>query len=237
MLHKTKAGFTLVETTLSMIFVSILLLTVAGVSLGIIKSYHQGVTIKTVNEVSHAIAEDLRSSVRRGVMQISDAPCSEDNASDFCDYANYGTLCTGEYTYVWNKAEAINDPIKQVVRLNNTNQPLRFVKVIDRGRELCGLNIEQLSDRLSTSTEIPETERAIELIKMSDNNLMMYDFSVMQGLADDLSQQAVFRISFVLGSGSGSGIIEGVRQCDPSHFDKDYCAINKFEISVLARER
>jgi len=61
--ESVKNGFTLIELTLAIAFVSILLVTVSLITQEIVKLYRKGYTIKTVNQVGRDIIDDLTSSV------------------------------------------------------------------------------------------------------------------------------------------------------------------------------
>ena len=61
--ESVKNGFTLIELTFAIAFVSILLVTVSLITQEIVKLYRKGYTIKTVNQVGRDIIDDITSSV------------------------------------------------------------------------------------------------------------------------------------------------------------------------------
>lgn len=61
--ESTKSGFTLIELTLAIAFISVLLVTISLITQEIVKLYRKGYTIKTVNQVGRDVIEDLTNSV------------------------------------------------------------------------------------------------------------------------------------------------------------------------------
>lgn len=242
-----KKGFTLVETMISVAFLSVLLVGIGIVTNNIIKNYHQGIIIKAVNEIGYTIGEDVRQSIRVGTINID---------NDFRKSSNgvYGALCTGDYSYVWNYGAAIrqaqsNSAVTQLIQFenNSSKQIARLVKVKDFNRSFCSDEIFKSAEKVSNQlTDLQKTAitdknsntKIIELIKAADNDLMLYDINIKSGLQNLSSVQRIFQISFILGTGSGNEVsIDNVFQCDPGSHGREYCALNKFEISVLSRER
>ncbi len=226
---KTKPAFTIVETVISVAFIAILLIAIGTVSSHIVKTYHRGIIIKAVNDTGYAIGEDIRKSARSGSISSSDYRSIDDV---------YGVFCTGSYSYVWNYANEIQKKSSKLITFDG-NGTVRLAKLVDRSHYLCSdavvSNHNTISGLLKLGTATGDS-RAIEIIKSSDNDLMIHDFYVKAGLKDSNSGQAIYKATFLLGTGS-EGQITGNKQCDPAKHDQEYCAINKFEVSVLARER
>ena len=82
---KTKKGFTLVELSLSLVFVSILSLTVAYIINDTISSYRKGVVLKQINTVGSGLVDDLRASIQNS---------SSKSVKDDCSIV-YGSLYRG----------------------------------------------------------------------------------------------------------------------------------------------
>ena len=61
---KTKRGFTLVEISLSLVFIGILSLTVAYIINDTISSYRKGVTLKQVNTTGAGLVDDIRAAIQ-----------------------------------------------------------------------------------------------------------------------------------------------------------------------------
>ena len=132
---KTKRGFTLIELSLSLVFIAVLSLTVAYIINDTVASYRKGVTIKQVNTIGMSIVNDIRSSVRNGSTTDSfykmcekykgsnlEGKCQSENGRGFVTIEFRGTLegederaiplsgafCTGDYSYIWNSGYFFN---------------------------------------------------------------------------------------------------------------------------------
>lgn len=71
-LHSTKAGFTIIELTLTMSFVAVLLITIAIVTTNIVTIYQKGLALKAVNSVGRSLIDELTTA-------ISSAPAMDIN--------------------------------------------------------------------------------------------------------------------------------------------------------------
>ena len=61
---KKKQGFTLVELSLSLVFIAILSLTVAYIINDTISSYRKGVTLKQLNTIGSSLVDDMRAAIQ-----------------------------------------------------------------------------------------------------------------------------------------------------------------------------
>ena len=130
MLKKTSMeGFTLVELSLSMVFIGILSVLVVFIINNTVSAYRRGLTLGQVNTVGMEIVDDMRSAVQNssvGVLVNScnayedeeKQKCKEDDAYNFVSVTKmgnvkvgkdepssvpiYGAFCTGAYSYIWN---------------------------------------------------------------------------------------------------------------------------------------
>lgn len=133
--NNTKKGFTLVELSFALVFIAILLLVIAWLTLHITTTYEKGLTMKTVNATSKELIDDfsraIATSPARSVESLCSSKfsgsayndCKSDNARKFTYQQRYGTVkikgqntqvpvngafCTGRYSYIWNTAYALN---------------------------------------------------------------------------------------------------------------------------------
>ncbi|MBR2840030.1 hypothetical protein IKE82_01720 [Candidatus Saccharibacteria bacterium] len=132
-------GFTLVELSLSMVFISTLSLAVVMVITGAISSYHKSITMNQVNTVGTELVDDMRLSVQQSsstklsnmcekVYDGGNAECANDKARHFVSVARitsvrikgsevvaqeripvFGAFCTGTYSYIWNSGYFFDD--------------------------------------------------------------------------------------------------------------------------------
>lgn len=129
---KARKGFTLTELAVAIAFISILLLTIATVTLNMVRTYHKGNTMKEINTVGLELISEFTDAISAssnfnyksycslftGVAARTD--CEGDKGQKFIfqekamdinikntgttilGAQQYGIFCTGKYTYVWN---------------------------------------------------------------------------------------------------------------------------------------
>lgn len=124
LVKQKKAGFTIVELSLTMAFVGVLLITIAIVTTNIVTIYQKGMTIKAVNSVGRGLVDELVSAINTAPSVDTTSLCNslvtgdtnvrrciKENAFDYIYHAQYdaaegyqynGILCTGHYSYLWN---------------------------------------------------------------------------------------------------------------------------------------
>lgn len=132
-------GFTIIETSLAMVFVSILLLTVAMIITQMTSLYQKTLALKTVNATGQEVIDDI--SRIAGASSIANrknmcnnlsgaeyvTACTKDGAYKFVYHQFYsnniyvngklasdelptsGTFCTGRYSYIWNTGYVLKD--------------------------------------------------------------------------------------------------------------------------------
>ena len=129
---KTRKGFTLTELAVAIAFISILLLTIATVTLNMVRTYHKGNTMKEINTVGLELISEFTDAIsassnfdyksycslfinatqkeecesdsgQRFIFQESLVDVKIKNASmEISDAQKYGIFCTGKYSYIWN---------------------------------------------------------------------------------------------------------------------------------------
>lgn len=134
-----KKGFTMIELSLAMLFISIILITIAWLTMHITTVYQKGLAMKAVNatakelidDFSRAIAGSPVHSVQSQCLRYPSTSeaysiCTGDNARDFSYQQRYGIIrlkgktenktvptsgvfCTGRYSYLWNTAYVLDD--------------------------------------------------------------------------------------------------------------------------------
>lgn len=153
----TKNGFTLIELTLAIAFLSVLLVTVTVIMNEIISLYKKGYSIKTVNQVGRDLIEDFTNSVQGAPPASTLAYCEtytasatskkacEDDAGLLSIYQQYfvrikikstneqenlpyaGVFCTGQYSYIWNTGYVFGDGYEIADGSNKDKYKLSFI--------------------------------------------------------------------------------------------------------------
>lgn len=131
----TKKGFTIIELSLSMVFVGLLLVSIATVTIQITTIYQKGLAIRTVNAAGQELVDEFSRAIKtapnKGLtyrcnsIGIGDTDkCTDDGAYTYIyhqDYAiatvngkpaevpTHGVFCTGRYSYLWNTGYSLGN--------------------------------------------------------------------------------------------------------------------------------
>lgn len=139
--HRNKKGFTLIELSLSLAFISILALAIALIISNAVASYRRGLTLNQINTVGMDIVDDMRAAIQGSSTRepkvedcsgiIGKACDSSDNLVSVVKKGDIdgvgkvpvaGVFCTGEYSYVWNSGYAfLGDSDKIALRVYKSN--------------------------------------------------------------------------------------------------------------------
>jgi prepilin-type N-terminal cleavage/methylation domain-containing protein len=204
---QSNSGFTIVELSLAIVMVSILTLAILLLSLSVMKIYSKGVTLKSVNQVSRDIGDQLTRDLR------------EANPDDIVSSTAAGRLCLGNYSYVWNTPDMLTNP-------SSTNKyngkSIRLTRFIDPSADICS----------STSRTVNLSITGQEIIA-PDSNIAIHSLDISE-LGSDT---AIYSAKITLGtdeSGTYSGT-GGTATCKPpsdSSANFDFCTIRQFELVV-----
>lgn len=221
--YKNKSGFTLVELTLALAFVSILLISVATTTIQLGQTYNRGLTIKAVNQAGRAITSDLQRTINSSLTV---------NTASLNYYinpvgGNGGRLCLGSYSYIWNYGKSLNAGSYTNKYTVNTNNKIRFVKVADTGGSYCTSPNSTIDDTKST-----------ELLNVGDRELAIQSFVINNentGNRDAVTNSRLYYITLTIGTNKDSELETSYLRCkDPgvSGSNLTYCTVEAFAISL-----
>lgn len=212
--NSQKQGFTIVELMLAMAFVAILLVAVALLTISISQLYAKGVTYKELNQVGSEVSSDIKRTI--SASRVDDVkPLRVSNGS--------GSLCVGEYSYVWNDPALVKDAANGNT-IKYQSQPARLVKVRDVGGSFC----ESTYDKV-----IPAGVEAKDLlVGGGDRDLVVHGLSITPNPSTSTTGRELYTVSLTLGTGDVSAITGSSTCKPPSDEDSntEYCAINEFTI-------
>lgn len=234
-MHKSK-GFTIIEITLAMAFISVLLLSITLVSIQAGKVYNRGVILRDVNQSGREISDTLR----RDFLQTNAKKITKNDSGDYVITVREGAndigsrVCLGSYSYVWNYAKVLNDAglssSSNIFKVDG--KPINLVRVADPGAMLCA---KTTSGKYPTSVSADRVTHLLkQLDKHSGGNLAIHQFSLEKATKSNDSE-ALFKTSFVLGTSVISEIDTANQQCKPptdNESNIEFCAINRFEMIV-----
>ena len=225
----TRSGFTIIETTLSMAFISVLLLMTTFLIIQMSAIYQKTLTVKAVNTTAQELIDDISRHIRASTIVSANAKCSmiSDTTREDCEkdaafkyiYRQYdhdfgdgvavptnGIFCSGLYSYIWNTGYAFKlDKGKNFRAVINGNPDYRFVRAFDPGGELCMANVndstyEYNPTTISPSYSVSEPE---ELLSASESDLAIYDFRIFHPARHAYSGQAYYAGTFILATLQG----------------------------------
>ena len=229
-------GFTIIELTLSMAFVSVLLLAIVMTSIQAGRIYNKGVVLESVNQASR----DIGDSIRRDFMQSDAAHVSRTDEPESViilsegGQPKSGRFCLGGYSYLWNypsvleaalAGESVSGPV-----VKRGDKIINFVRVVDDGGSFCA------SSDGNYETNIGADRQLMSMLDEKGDQgvvLAIHELGIEPVLANSNSSEALFRVNYTIGT-SAQAEING-QQCRPpadSSANDQFCAINQFEMIV-----
>jgi prepilin-type N-terminal cleavage/methylation domain-containing protein len=219
-------GFTLIELMLAMAGVAFLLLAIAMTTMQISNIYSKGLTIKSVNQTGRDVSDALQRDIK------SSKPFDTASPSNYLNTPYGGRLCLGEYSYVWNYGKTLTSTDTTNTVLFDNGTPVRMARVLDTGGQVC----------VNAAANQPIVRAdATELLSGSDKlDLALHTFAVSSSATDAAIGQALYSISFTLGTGDQQALMTGDASCKPPNdIDNswEFCAVNVFDFTIRAGNR
>lgn len=136
---KTTQGFTIIELSLALVFLSTLLLSIAFLSMHLMGIYQKGLSIKAVSSTSRNLIDDFSRTIssssalsKETIEKTCNSMFSDNVSKNNCKKTPlnfvynqvyypilidgqvrgvpfYGSFCTGQYSYIWNTGYALNE--------------------------------------------------------------------------------------------------------------------------------
>lgn len=260
-----KKAFTIVEFMLATTILAVMLISIAALTVRIIEIYKKGLAMRAVNSVGRDIINDLSrvissSPVTNKVMPEGTAtPTAIGQA-----WASYyreltttsngytvqasGAFCAGQYSYIWNTAPIIEQVERGTIpssALKINNQVYRLARIPDSNRSVCSTLAGGKNYTVEDANDITA------LINKDENNLVVYDFSVLPAMQNKRTGQIFYSGSFIIATLTGGVNIQAngnyctgrdelyAREAniEATSLNFDYCSVNKFNFSVRATGR
>ena len=175
--QKCKKGFTMVELSLALVFISVLLLSIGILTIHITSTYEKGLAMKAVNSVGKELIDDFTRAINTSPGRTVSSLCSmykndteynkcvNDKARKFMYQQRYnvveikgenhtvptnGVFCTGRYSYIWNTAYAIDEDDYKHVVPSGEYRGLFRIKGVDISNSYRLLKITDFERKLCT---------------------------------------------------------------------------------------
>ncbi|MCL2280987.1 type II secretion system GspH family protein [Candidatus Saccharibacteria bacterium] len=214
--HQEK-GFTLVELSMSLIFVAFIILFLTSMMLSIMQTYNKGIWISQINQAGRQINADVIDQVR----------FSKNNATISNSQQRF---CVGNITYLWNTVDSTMNQYAEETDLSTTK--LRLVRILDSTGKYC------------YGSEMPSRNDP-DIGALLGPGVVVQKFEVVSGVTGLLRIQAVFsaegikdddhsdqpRYNAGIGRWQCGQVVEGVFKASKNQ----YCAFAEFDIITYRR--
>ena len=271
-----KKGFTIIEITLAMTFLAILMVSIATLIMRVTNIYQKGLAMRAINATGTEIIEDITRTVGaasylvdihsqdaelggNGVMEYDNnyklvekyyydyTVYNENHNGKNFNVQYFGVLCTGDYSYIWNTARALDPDFTTKNFITVNGEKVKMVRVYDREQTQCNKDkngsVANLAKRnyLPVTINVPE-DNVVELINNDEMDLALYEFNITPATQSAITRQSFISANFILATRQGGININAngdfCRGEDNEFKDEyegtmfNYCAVNKFLFSA-----
>ena len=271
-----KKGFTIIEITLAMTFLAILMVSIATLIMRVTNIYQKGLAMRAINATGTEIIEDITRTVGaasylvdihsqdaelggNGVMEYDNnyklvekyyydyTVYNENHNGKNFNVQYFGVLCTGDYSYIWNTARALDPDFTTKNFITVNGEKVKMVRVYDREQTQCNKDKNGSVANLAKRNYLPVTinvpaDNVVELINNDEMDLALYEFNITPATQSAITRQSFISANFILATRQGGININAngdfCRGEDNEFKDEyegtmfNYCAVNKFSYSA-----
>lgn len=271
-----KKGFTIIEITLAMTFLAILMVSIATLIMRVTNIYQKGLAMRAINATGTEIIEDITRAVGaasylvdihsqdaelggNGVMEYDNnyklvekyyydyTVYNENHNGKNFNVQYFGVLCTGDYSYIWNTARALDPDFTTKNFITVNGEKVKMVRVYDREQTQCNKDKNGSVANLAKRNYLPVTinvpaDNVVELINNDEMDLALYEFNITPATQSAITRQSFISANFILATRQGGININAngdfCRGEDNEFKDEyegtmfNYCAVNKFSFSA-----
>ena len=271
-----KKGFTIIEITLAMTFLAILMVSIATLIMRVTNIYQKGLAMRAINATGTEIIEDITRTVGaasylvdihsqdaelggNGVMEYDNnyklvekyyydyTVYNENHNGKNFNVQYFGVLCTGDYSYIWNTARALDPDFTAKNFITVNGETVKMVRVYDHEQAQCNKDKNGSVTNLAKRNHLPvainvPVDNVVELINSDEMDLALYEFNVTPATQSAITRQSFISANFILATRQGGININAngdfCRGEDNEFKDEyegtmfNYCAVNKFSFSA-----
>ena len=271
-----KKGFTIIEITLAMTFLAILMVSIATLIMRVTNIYQKGLAMRAINATGTEIIEDITRTVGaasylvdihsqdaelggNGVMEYDNnyklvekyyydyTVYNENHNGKNFNVQYFGVLCTGDYSYIWNTARALDPDFTTKNFITVNGEKVKMVRVYDREQTQCNKDKNGSVTNLAKRNHLPvainvPADNVVELINSDEMDLALYEFNITPATQSAITRQSFISANFILATRQGGININAngdfCRGEDNEFKDEyegtmfNYCAVNKFSFSA-----
>ncbi len=224
MKHNTK-GFTLIELNIAIIFVAILAIGIAMVTINVTKINQRGVALKTINQTGREVMDIMR-------RDLSTAKPKE--VTVIAPLGGVGRICLGTVSYVYNTAAALQGAGTPIRTALPDNQLIALVRMDDNNRLWC-----EQSGGIFTKTAVDSADNATELLQMGKNTapVAVHSLSLTTLTKSSDEKQGLFELQLQLGTNEADTIQTSACKPPTDHqANFDNCVVREFRTIIRANE-
>lgn len=231
---KNQQGFTLIELTIALAFLSVLLIAILTLTLAAGKMYVKGTTNKTINQSGREIQDIMRRDFLAADRSRISAVATEGSVG-----RNSGRICLGSVSYVWNTAGMLNDKNADATNYQSririgSGEPVRLMRVVDANSDMCARN--PATGRLPRTIAVSSTNRA-ELLGGEGREFALYEVNITPIISEGV--RGMYRVKYTIGT-NDIGTTEreggtGYVRCKPdatATANFDYCSVVDFDMML-----
>ena len=271
-----KKGFTIIEITLAMTFLAILMVSIATLIMRVTNIYQKGLAMRAINATGTEIIEDITRTVGaasylvdihsqdaelggNGVMEYDNnyklvekyyydyTVYNENHDGKNFNVQYFGVLCTGDYSYIWNTARALDPDFTTKNFITVNGEKVKMVRVYDREQTQCNKDKNGSVANLAKRNYLPVTinvpaDNVVELINNDEMDLALYEFNITPATQSAITRQSFISDNFIVATRQGGINLNAngdfCRGEDNEFKDEyegtmfNYCAVNKFSFSA-----
>lgn len=255
MIGRSKSGFTLVEISLSTAFLATLAIAIAVISSQLAFLSQKGIAINNVNDTSRELVDELTRSITSSTYSTyyNDPDMSGHfeyvyNQTKIGNKPYYGAFCNGYESYIWNTGYALNENNgdDRAIYTGYVNDDgsgeykvFKLLKVLDVNRSVCAKYYDNTKNDPTRANQFSGGSDPVEIISDDSAGMVLYDMVVHEPSYSQFEKQALYSISFVLGTMSGTvNLDSSTGYCSETAIDFatdfPFCAVNKFNFAARA---
>jgi type II secretory pathway pseudopilin PulG len=211
-MENKQRGFTLIELNLAMVFVSMLLIATIATSIFAGKLYQKGIALKTVNQTSRQLIDQMR----RDIMASDSEPKFAKNSNSF-------RLCMPTVAYVFSTASTFNDG--KNVKYQSSSKPVYAARVTStNAANFCNPPYNSPSEA-SSKELLPQDSIPIAVHDMAFSHQAMGG-----GDSEYKMTQRIYSMSLTIGTNE-KNTVETNNTCKPptnNQANFDLCSVREF---------
>lgn len=233
-------GFTIVELTIAVAFLSVLMLAILTISMAAGKMYVKGDTNKAINQAGRDFSDIIRRDfLAAGVGTITPPVIKNVGTAD--NPLISGRMCLGTVDYLWNTAALLNSDSSAAegakIRISDGSdtRPIKFVRITNSP----GYCSESPAGSGNYPMVIPATADTTELFGGSGREYALYNMSLRELARSD--QRGIYQLSYTLGTNErdttelvpdANGTYVRCKTDDNVAANFNYCSVSDFDTLI-----